>query len=733
MKLLSDKQKTQGYIKNRIVGFILSIILSIVLYHFFAQLLEVTYQLQDIILPIVLLNVVWVFMGYFKRFLFIVYPIILMGFILYYWQLPDIEKLKLAQAMMSIILDIQKTIEWVFLINEYKTIEPELFRNLFLITITFVSNLLVWTLSSPLLILFTLVVPQFFIPEVTTSPQYLLFMISGLLIVSSVYLLYKKETFVLPNVAVMMLVLLTTLFVSNQLDPYFFFNQTLNERYFQSENGIGNSINIDGLPFNLSQVGYSNSNTRIGGTVTLSNTPFMLVDAPLETLYLKGSSYLEFRDLIWIYNKVGNTFEYSNDQPSLEQQTVFSPSSSPFFESTTVRINPIELTESIFYTGVPYPIVLDLSSPIYFDGYGQLVADRNRLEEGYQVSLTYLPENRRLDVVNSKEYYPLSPSNEILQQNEGPRQYEQLIRELDPELHQLVYIKSYENELERAFAIQDYFQNTSFTYSLSVENFPDNDFFSHFLDIRSGYCVHFASATTLLLQDIGFNARYTEGFIVPESQQTTRMISSNLAHAWTEIFVEDIGWLIIDGTPGSFIDVLQPSTPNEPIEPEPIEPEEPTPVEPTPTDPITPENPTDPTIDNDATWLVWLLVFMSGIGYLVMRVVLFRRKHDEQYLRQKYSQQALIQHIYFEMIDIYRIDGYVLKPSNSVTQNYNRMSKTYEFSQISRCLELLERAFYAKEIKDTYLITPLLTNYQTMEDTLKQKKPLVWFFTRFLI
>lgn len=731
MKLLSSKQKTQGYLKNRGLGFILSIILSVVLYHFLAKLLEINYNLQDIILPVALLNVVWVLIGYYKRIILMAIPVMVLGFVLYYWQLPEVEKLKLIDFFMSSIQSIQKTIEWIFLINDYKSAEPELFRSIFVVSITFVSNLMVWVFSSPLLILLIIVLPQFFIPEITTTPNYLLNLLSGLFVVSSVYSLSKRETFVFPNFVVIGLVLLSTFLISNQLSPHFFFNQTLNERYFQSGDGIGNNINIDGFPFNLSQVGYSTANTRIGGTVKLTNTPFMLVDAPLETIYLKGSSYLEFRDLTWIYNRVGNTFEFTNDQPSFQQQSVFPTVSSPFFESTTIRINPIALTESIFYTGAPYPIVLDVPAPIYFDGYGQLISDRSRLEEGYQVGITYLPNNNVLDLVNSGDYSPLSLNNEVLQRNEGPRQYEQQIKDLDEELYQLTYVQPFDNELERAFTIANYFQN-SFTYSLVVEDFPNNDFFNHFLEIQKGYCVHFASATTLLLQDIGFNARYTEGFIVPASNQTTRLISSNLAHAWTEIYVEDAGWIIIDGTPGSFIEVLQPTTPNEPVEPEPLEPVEPNPVDPTPTDPTNPNNPTEPTIDNDATWLVWVLVIVSGVGFVILRGVLFKRKHNEDYLRQNYSQQELIQHIYFEMIDLYSIDGYQLKPSNSVTQNYNRISKTYEFSQISRCLELLERAFYAKEIKDTFLITPLLTNYQTMEDALRHKKPVAWFIKRVL-
>lgn len=733
MKLLSDQQKTKGYIKNRILGFVLSTILSVVLYHFYFQLLNISYSLTDIVIPIVLFNLIWVILGYFKRIILMILPMIVLGFVFYYWQLPEPEKIKLIDWIMSIVTNIQQTIQWTFLLNSYKGGEPQLFRVLFVVSITFVSNFLVWILSSPLLILLILVLPQFFILEISTTPYYLLFLLSGLMIVSSVYSLNKKETFVYPNFVVIGLILLSTVLVSQQLSPYFFYNQTLNERYFQSNNGIGNNININGTPFNLSQVGYSQSNTRIGGSVTLSNTPFMLVDGPLETFYLKGSSYVDFKDLTWIYNKVGNTFEYTNDHSSFEQQITFNQSNSALIKSTVIRINPIQFTESIFYTGYPKSIVLDTQAPIYFDIYGQLISDRNRLEDGYNVEIVYLPNSSRLDLVTSGDYRPLSKNNDILQQKQGPRQFENQIKDLDEALYQLTYVQPFDNELERAFAIQNYFQNTAFTYSLNVKDFPNNDFFSHFLDIRSGYCVHFASATTLLLQDIGFNARYTEGFVIPESQQTTRLISSNLAHAWTEIYVQDIGWVIIDGTPSSFLDVLQPTTPNEPIEPEPIDPVDPKPIEPTPPNPTDPTNPIDPILEKDATWLVWVLVVVSVIGYLILRWFQFKRRHNEVYLRQKYSQQALIQHIYFEMIDIYRIDGYVLKPSNSVTQNYNRMSKTYEFSQISRCLELLERAFYAKEIKDTYLITPLLTNYQTMEDTLKQKKPLVWFFTRFLI
>ncbi len=110
--------------------------------------------------------------------------------------------------------------------------------------------------------------------------------------------------------------------------------------------------------------------------------------------------------------------------------------------------------------------------------------------------------------------------------------------------------------LEKAIAIRDHLSR-NFTYSLDVTEVPsDRDFVEYFLETRKGYCVYFASAMCMMARANDIPARYVEGFYAdvaenPSNKPSTVIVSSNEAHAWCEIYIEGIGWIPFDATPGS--------------------------------------------------------------------------------------------------------------------------------------------------------------------------------------
>lgn len=73
----------------------------------------------------------------------------------------------------------------------------------------------------------------------------------------------------------------------------------------------------------------------------------------------------------------------------------------------------------------------------------------------------------------------------------------------------------------------------------------------------TGYCVHFAHAATYLFRSRGIPARVAAGYAVAESSRgggSTIMIRSGDAHAWPEIYLEDIGWVVVDLSPQQTLD-----------------------------------------------------------------------------------------------------------------------------------------------------------------------------------
>ncbi len=76
------------------------------------------------------------------------------------------------------------------------------------------------------------------------------------------------------------------------------------------------------------------------------------------------------------------------------------------------------------------------------------------------------------------------------------------------------------------------------------------DFVSYFLtESHEGYCMHFASAATLILRYMGIPARYVTGYVadVPASGHVN--VPDSAAHAWVEVYIDGYGWEPVEVTP----------------------------------------------------------------------------------------------------------------------------------------------------------------------------------------
>jgi transglutaminase-like putative cysteine protease len=112
---------------------------------------------------------------------------------------------------------------------------------------------------------------------------------------------------------------------------------------------------------------------------------------------------------------------------------------------------------------------------------------------------------------------------------------------------------------QRAIALQDFFADGDFTYSVEapVEEGYDGSgvgVIERFLEARSGYCVHFASSMAVMARVVGIPSRVVVGFQPGESQLVGGVpgfeVSSADLHAWPELYFEGIGWLRFEPTPG---------------------------------------------------------------------------------------------------------------------------------------------------------------------------------------
>ena len=105
---------------------------------------------------------------------------------------------------------------------------------------------------------------------------------------------------------------------------------------------------------------------------------------------------------------------------------------------------------------------------------------------------------------------------------------------------------------------------TSADYDLDTPRMPEDrtDFARWFLEESdTGYCVHYATATTVLLRAAGIPARYVEGYLAEAVAGRTVSVTEKDAHAWAEYFVVGIGWIPLESTSGTLnSDISVPGT-----------------------------------------------------------------------------------------------------------------------------------------------------------------------------
>ncbi len=145
-------------------------------------------------------------------------------------------------------------------------------------------------------------------------------------------------------------------------------------------------------------------------------------------------------------------------------------------------------------------------------------------------------------------------------------------------------------------------------YTLTPQEPTSGNSMEEFLLIsKEGYCVQFATAATLILRQLGFHARYAEGYIAssfgpnptPNGYLYRSTVLDRDAHAWVEVWIDGFGWMQYEVTPG-FTDIYSGeypygSTPVDTTTPPPDEtttPEESTDTEP----PVTTERPPESTV-----------------------------------------------------------------------------------------------------------------------------------------
>lgn len=107
--------------------------------------------------------------------------------------------------------------------------------------------------------------------------------------------------------------------------------------------------------------------------------------------------------------------------------------------------------------------------------------------------------------------------------------------------------RSSQEIVNRALA---YFRNEAFFYTLRPPRLTENAVDDFLFRSRKGFCEHFASSFTFLMRAAGVPARIVTGYQggEPNTLGSHLLVRQYDAHAWSEVWFEDEGWVRVDPT-----------------------------------------------------------------------------------------------------------------------------------------------------------------------------------------
>lgn len=304
------------------------------------------------------------------------------------------------------------------------------------------------------------------------------------------------------------------------------------------------------------------------------------------TLYLRGASYVSYTGTTWV-----------SDNALAENSW---PEASAMVEVGEVSVSTVSAHDVLY---VPYYT----SDTVYDRFAGGVIANKENLKE-YSFP--------QLEVVSGI-------GEEDFEKNMAP--YLQLPEETYAWASQLTgqLLAGKEALSPEAVRIIAGYVRSSASYDLQTPRMDSQytDFAQWFLtESDTGYCIHFASATTVLLRAAGIPARYVTGYMFSgEAGEQTLVLGQN-AHAWVEYRLPGQPWTVLESTPA---DTGQ--TPGDTLPPEATQeteatrPQTSTPPAPSlPVQTLPPEDPTAEPSDPEAllapshpqSWKKWLL----GLG-----------------------------------------------------------------------------------------------------------------------
>lgn len=225
----------------------------------------------------------------------------------------------------------------------------------------------------------------------------------------------------------------------------------------------------------------------------------------------------------------------------------------------TTKIEVLNLESP--WAPVPYPAVgiSGLTGAWGAVPYNHTVASTSETTQGQSYEVVSTPARPSLEQMEAASSVGSQVRDET---TELPTDMPPIIAELAAEV-----TADQTTDYGRLSALQRWFRGSEFKYSLEA---PVEDGFdgsgaeavAQFLEVREGYCVHFASAFALMARTLHMPSRIVVGYL-PGTPTTETVdgdpvfsVTSSQLHAWPEVFFEGVGWVAFEPTSGLGVPTL---------------------------------------------------------------------------------------------------------------------------------------------------------------------------------
>ncbi|MDR1237607.1 MAG: transglutaminaseTgpA domain-containing protein [Propionibacteriaceae bacterium] len=99
--------------------------------------------------------------------------------------------------------------------------------------------------------------------------------------------------------------------------------------------------------------------------------------------------------------------------------------------------------------------------------------------------------------------------------------------------------------------MRDWLRSSEFRYSTATQPGTPMDTIEDFLlSSRTGYCEQFAAALAIMARSVGIPSRVVVGFLPGSLSNGIWSVDTHDMHAWTELYLDGLGWIPLDATPG---------------------------------------------------------------------------------------------------------------------------------------------------------------------------------------